>query len=121
MPSSTEQVQLVEPAGWKRMEEKGAIKRCYPILPFYHNIGRKSIGTVAPKNFFFDPVMGSEHIKQGVINFHGVGCILGSELRENVRKEMCFGKGLMFNMKHEKIWPNILAKIGAKENSFHTV
>ena len=54
-------------------------------------------------------------------DFYGVGCKLGSEFGENGIGEVSCREGLMFNMKHEKIWPDILTKIGAKENAKHTV
>lgn len=50
-----------------------------------------------------------------------MGCKLGSELEENRRDDMRYIEGLMFNMKHEKNWSDILTKIGAKENAKHTV
>ena len=36
------------------------------------------------------------------ISFYGVGCKLGSEFEEKWEGMVCYGEGLMFNMKHEK-------------------
>lgn len=51
----------------------------------------------------------------------GWGVFLDPVLGKNSGSDFVSGEGLMFNMKHEKIWPKNLEKTGAKEYAKHTV